>query len=173
MNHKEYFDKAKNGILSESPSLSSFLKHYYDDVYDGLDEDAYRAKLCKSLSERDLDLPDMLKWFCCNGYGDFDGEEKDLSLEDAIMEADVPMVEFLISHGANPLSNNCEMSNNNFYMENLDVQLFDLKGEAHFDAITKAARVLAKNGVTYGSYLNIEIDSANHTIRLNTPKYKY
>ena len=174
MNHNEYFEKAKNGELSETPSLSLFLKCYYADLYEELEEEAYCEELCQDLFGRAPELLEALEWFCENGYTDFDDtDEKDVSLEDAIMEADAPMVEYLILHGANPLTHNCEITNNNFYMEDLDVQIFNLRGSEHFNAILQTARILAKSGVTYGSYLNIEIDKKERTIRIHSPKYKY
>lgn len=174
MNYKEYFEKCRKGDIAEKPSLSQLLKHYYECIYDGLEEDAYSPELCQELFAREPELLEALAWFCENGYTDFDSAgEKDLSLEDAVMEADAPMTEYLLLKGANPLTNNCEITNNNFYMEDLDVQLFDLRGSDHFNSILQTARVLAKYGVTYGSYLNIEIDKSERSIRIHSPKYKY
>ncbi len=174
MNHIEYYEKSKNSELSEKPSLSLFLKCYYDGVYKGLDEDSYCDKLCQDLFGREPELLEALEWFCENGYADFEYTgESDVSLEDAVMEADAPMTEYLLLRGADPLTNNCEITNNNFYMEDLDVQLFDLRGGEHFNAILQTARILAKHGVTYGSYLNIEINKNERTVQIHSPRYKY
>ena len=174
MNHNEYFEKAKNGELFETPSLSLFLKCYYADLYEGLDKNSYCSELCQDLFGREPELIDALEWFCENGYADFDySGESDVSLEDAVMEADASMTEYLLLRGADPLTNNCEITNNNFYMENLDVQLFNLREGEHFSAILQTARMLAKYGVTYGSYLNIEINKNERTVQIHSPRYKY
>ena len=174
MEHIEYYEKAKNGVLTEKPSLSMFLKHYYSDVYGGLDEESYCDELCHDLFGREPELLEALGWFCENGFTDFEYTgESDVSLEEAVMEADAPMTEYLILKGANPLTNNCEITNNNFYMEDLDVQIFNLRGGEHFNAILQTARILAKYGVTYGSYLNIEIDKMERTVQIHSPRYKY
>lgn len=174
MNHIEYFEKAKCGVLTEKPSLSMFLKHYYDDIYKGLDEDSYSEILCRDLCSRQPRLPEALDWFCENGYADFEYTgESDVSLEDAVMEADAPLTEYLLLKGADPLSNNNEMTNNNFYMEDLDIQLFDIKSAEHFNAILQIARLLAKYGATYGSYSNIEINENEHIVQIHPPRYKY
>ena len=178
MNHRVYFEKAKKeyeeNIATEKSAVAKYLSLYYENIYSELDEDVFNSELCDDLFGREPELLESLSWFYENGF-DFNAEHDIATpLGYAVMEADAPMVEYLILHGAEPLDNNNKDTKNNYYMEDLDVQLLQhLRGGEHFNAILQTARMLAKNGVTYGNYLCIEIDRKNRAIRVSSPKYKY
>ena len=49
----------------------------------------------------------------------------------------------------------------------------EIRNMRSFCDLMQTARILAKSGVTYGSYLNIEIDKKERTVRIHSPRYKY
>lgn len=77
MTHKEYFAKIKKEFIAkgvtENYAPAKFLMLYYEDLYEGMEDDVFNPVISIDLQERGAYLTEVLDWFYENKF-DFDAE---------------------------------------------------------------------------------------------------
>lgn len=142
--------------------------------------DEYLDELLTPLEAREPPILDCLDWFFQNGANANAGKEN-FPLMLCVGIADPYITDYLIEHGADPFQEVFENEpdgRDNWYMEDLDIACFYIYdktvGNERFNqAILQTAAVLARHGVTSGSYSSIKINQGEREITVNELKLKY